>query len=363
MKIHFSEERWGRIRQTFDEYWNRKTDRLVCGAASIEYPLTTAPDIPPLTQATCHELSIPPEKIADRIMLDLSQFEYYGDAFPFFNMDCFGPGVIAAFLGAQLDNSTGRVWFHPREKKPIHQLHLTYDPENVWLRRIREICVALNDRMEGRAVIGLPDLGSPMDILSSFLPGEELLYALYDEPEEVQRLRVEMEELWWRFYTELLPYCSLPAGGNTNWAGLYSAIPSYILQCDFSYMISPSMFREFVLPSLQLDCRRLGHTIYHMDGIGELPHVDSLLDIEELDAIQWIPGEGSPLPNDSAYIELYRKILGRGKQVQIQTCPPEVLSDIVRQIGGRGLFHSALYCRADEKAETLAFLKRLGVEP
>lgn len=243
----------------------------------------------------------------------MSQYEYYGDAFPVFNMDCFGPGIVAAFLGASLDNSTGRVWFHPRKKVPIGELDLRYDPDNVWFRRIMDICAALYDRMEGRGLIGLPDMGGALDILSTFYPGEELLFALYDEPDAVKAQCRRIEELWMQYYTELLPLCSLPGGGNTNWAGLFSETPSYILQCDFSYMIGPDMFREFALPTLERDCGRLDHVFYHLDGVGELPHLDMLLGLERLAGVQWIPGAGNPAPNDPAYIALYRKIRAAGQ--------------------------------------------------
>ena len=62
-----------------------------------------------------------------------------------------------------------------------------------------------------------------------------------------------------------------------------------MLQCDLSYMISPQMFGRFVLPELAASCRRLGNPAYHLDGPGEIPHVDMLLSIPELRAMQYVP--------------------------------------------------------------------------
>lgn len=365
MPLHFTEGRWTRIRGIYEKFWNMQSDRLVYGMAIREHPPESEPELPLLSQATCHDRTIPAEKVADRILLEMSQYEYYGDAFPVFNMDCFGPGIVAAFLGASLDNSTGRVWFHPRKKVPIGELDLRYDPDNVWFRRIMDICAALYDRMEGRGLIGLPDMGGALDILSTFYPGEELLFALYDEPEAVKAQCRRIEELWMQYYTELLPLCSLPGGGNTNWAGLFSETPSYILQCDFSYMIGPDMFREFALPTLERDCGRLDHVFYHLDGVGELPHLDMLLGLERLAGVQWIPGAGNPAPNDPAYIALYRKIRAAGKQVQIQYCEPECLLDIVGQMGGGAGLHHAAFFVGDPRGKdsALELLRRTGVEP
>src|SRR5690606_7655389 len=117
------------------------------------------PAAPLLSQKTCADLSIPADDLVDRIDWELSTQRYLGDAFPFFNMHTFGPGVLAVMLGATLDNSAGGVWFHPPADIPITELHLEYDPDNVWLCRIRELCAAMMRRWEGRVLVGMTDLG------------------------------------------------------------------------------------------------------------------------------------------------------------------------------------------------------------
>ena len=81
---------------------------------------------------------------------ELSQFEYLGDSFPYVNFDAFGPGILAAFLGAKLDNSTGGVWFHPDEDRELDQIHLRFDEENIWFRRIMDLYKAGLDRWDGQ---------------------------------------------------------------------------------------------------------------------------------------------------------------------------------------------------------------------
>jgi len=58
------------------------------------------------------------------------------------------------------------------------------------------------------------------------------------------------------------------------------------------------MFKEFVFPYLQEQCSRLGFTLYHLIGPEAIRHLDQLLKIPELTAIQWVPGAGNP-PNES----------------------------------------------------------------
>ena len=80
-------------------------------------------------------------------------------------------------------------------------------------------------------------------------------------------------------------------------------------------MISPQFFDRFVLPELKETCRILDRTLYHLDGVGALNHLDSLLSIEELDAIQWIPGNGKPEHHE--WTEVVQKIHNAGKNQQV----------------------------------------------
>ena len=131
---------------------------------------------------------------------------------------------------------------------------------------------------------------------------------------EVERLVKETQQAWYEAYNDFAEVLK-PQGAYTDWNGLLSRDPAYVIQCDFCYMLSPDMFRRFVLPTLQEDARRLTNTIYHLDGIGELPHLDQILAIPELNAVQWVYGAGQPGPY--AWVDVYQKILAAGKQIMI----------------------------------------------
>ena len=83
------------------------------------------------------------------------------------------------------------------------------------------------------------------------------------------------------------------------------------VQSDFSAMISPIMLAEFVLSHLQEQCRRLEYSIYHLDGPGQILHLDYLLEIPELNGIQWVPGAGQPGTGSSKCFPLYQRIQQR----------------------------------------------------
>ncbi|MBI9108266.1 MAG: hypothetical protein JEZ04_16080 [Spirochaetales bacterium] len=94
------------------------------------------------------------EGLIDRLDYELCRQTYLGDSFPFINLDCFGPGLASAFMGARADNSTGGVWFEPVEKIPISRLHLDYDGGNPMLLRVKDLCRAAVERWGGVSLSG-----------------------------------------------------------------------------------------------------------------------------------------------------------------------------------------------------------------
>jgi hypothetical protein len=360
MSIDFNPDRFEKIKETYKLWWDKKLERpiipIILHGKSTDI---TKPKTPLLSQSTCAELSTPVKDIISRIDYELSQNIYLGDAFPHINLNCFGPGVVAAFLGARLDNSSGRVWFHNDKSVPITELHFEYNPNNAWLNRIKDICNEAMHHFKGQVMVSMPDLGGVMDILSTFRPSEELLYDLYDYPEEIIRLVGEIQTLWHRFYDEINDVLQPINPGFTDWSCIYSDKPSYVLQSDFSYMISPEMFDEFVKPELKATCKKLGNSIYHLDGVGQLVHLDSLLEIEELGAIQWIPGDGKP--DQSNWPLVFKKIKNAGKNIQLMDGLHCV--DIVReQIGTtKGLLHCPIHAPISEKDAYIRQLSKYGI--
>ena len=364
MNIDFDEGRWKEIKETYRLWWAGQLDRpLIPVELDGRDPGRDKPDIPLLTQATCTDISIPVEDIVDRLDYELSTKIYLGDAFPFIDMAVLGPGVVAAFLGAHLDNSTGRVWFHPEQKLPITELHFEYDPDNIWFKRITDIYTAAMNYWQGQVMLGMPTLGGILNILSTFRPGEKLLLDLYDHPEDVERLTWEIHDIWHRYLRAFNEIIQATNPGYTDWSGLYSDRPSYMLECDFSYMIGPDMFNKFVKPELKASSEMLGHSFYHLDGAGELPHLDSILTIRDIKGVQWVPGFDDP--DSRNWPEVFQKIHAAGKLIQCYADFDE-LDAIIEQIGtGKGIHRHVKYgysAITGEESKIRRRLEKYGIE-
>ena len=93
------------------------------------------------------------------------------------------------------------------------------------------------------------------------------------------------------------------------------------------------MFERFVMPDLAACCDHLEYGFYHLDGKGQIPHLDMLLSLQRLRGIQWIPGGGAP-PADQ-WLDLLKRIRDAGKLCEVFVTPAGARA-IVRELGGRG---------------------------
>lgn len=359
MGIDFDKERWDRIKENYRRWWAGDLGRpLIKVAVSGRDPGRDEPELPDHRFVPFYDSSVSVEAIIDRWDYNLSCRKFIGDAYPATWLN-FGAGVLAAFIGANLERGNGTVWFHPPKEQEIADIHFRYDSENYWLKQVKDLARAAIERWDGLVQTGMTDLGGNLDILSTFRPSERLLLDLYDHPDDVKRLTWEEHELWFRCYREINEILQPVNPGYSAWAGIYSSDPSYMLQCDFCYMISPEMFDEFVKPELAAACKRLDNPFYHLDGPGQLAHLDSLLEIPELKGVQWIPGAGRP--DMSHWPEVYRKIRAAGKLIQLYG-GLDVLDIVAEQVGSAEGIILCGEVPASDEPRLLEFLERYGAE-
>lgn len=354
---HFSDEDWERVERDAQAWW----------AGELERPLVYLSVFPPIaarpySYMSNYPLDMPADEVLDRYEPLLTTQRYYADAFPWLWIN-FGPGIVAGFLGASVHSVTEpseTVWFMPAVGRAAIPSHLSYDAENVWWKRVKELTAAAVERYGKHLVVGHTDLGGNLDILASLRGTENLLFDLIDHPEEVERLAGRITQLWLRYYDELDGIIRPACRGTSCWTPLFSPGKTYMLQCDFSYMISPAMFERFVMPDLVACCEHLDHAFYHLDGKGEIPHLDLLLSIPRLRGIQWVPGDGQPPPEE--WLPLLKRIRDGGKLCQV-TVSAEGARHIVKNLGGRGfMFWVQAGPEFQDPAQVQAFLEALESE-
>jgi hypothetical protein len=334
LEVHFSEEDWDRIQRDWSAWWAGELRRPMVVIEQVE-GYDRAPEllVDVARRAYRYPLSQPASQVIGDNGAVISATRYYGDAFPRWIPD-FGPGVVAGFLGAEAHIYPGTVWYETRDKPPLESLRPAYDPANAWWRRACALTREAVRQWGDRVAVGFTDLGGNLDILASLRTSEALLVDLVDAPAEIERLVAEITRLWLRYYDELWEILRPSGhGGSTAWAQMWAPGRFYMLQSDLAYMISPQMFERFVVPDLEALCRALEYPFYHLDGKGQVRHVDLLLGLEGLRGIQWVPGAGAPPAEE--WLPLLRRIRDGGKLCQVYTSP-EGARTIVRELGGCG---------------------------
>jgi 5-methyltetrahydrofolate--homocysteine methyltransferase len=83
-------------------------------------------------------------------------------------------------------------------------------------------------------------------------------------------------------------------------------------------MLSPGQFREFIQPSLRRQAQQLDAVLYHLDGPDAIRHVDALMEIDEIDALQWTSGDYNPDGTFEQWYPIYDKAVAAGKGLWIK---------------------------------------------
>lgn len=350
INVRFTEDDWKRIETDWTAWWKGDLDR----------PMVVLETIDPVPGADWSQLpkwglDTPVDTVIDNWQRILEAGHFLGDAFPKWWVN-YGPGTMAAWQGSRVSWTPDTTWFWPLEGvESLSDIHIRYDAENPWWLRVQEMTRRAVERWGSDVLVGIADIGGNLDILASLRGTEKLLIDLTDDPENVDRLVREITPMWIRYYDELEAITCKQGRGNACWGPVWSPGRGYMLQCDFSYMISPRMFKRFVMPDLTACCDALDYGFYHLDGKGEIPHLDQLISIERLRGIQWQPGDGQPLAD--GWLELIAKIRDSGKRCQIYV-NPEGAKTVMRELGGNGFLMHIVNHRLNVE-EGKAFLKEL----
>ncbi len=329
--LQFDDGDWERTERRWTAWWQGELDRpmvVVEAMSDPSYTIDTYAD-----HLTRFPLTIPVDAIIDRVEPQLESLLCYGDAFPKWYPN-FGPGILAAFLGSPVSTATGTTWFHPAGWSVLGDVRLGYSVNHPWHERVSAVALAASAAWGDRVVVGHPDIGGNLDTLAALRGTQQLLVDLYDTPDEVERLVEEVTGLWLGYYHEyhgLVSPHTRP--GTACWGPWWAPGTSYMLNCDFATMISPAMFERLVLPDLVACCDDLEYAFYHLDGKGQIRHLDMLLSIPRLRGIQWIPGAGAPPPE--AWIPLLKRIRDAGKLCQVYVTP-DGAARIAHELGGKG---------------------------
>lgn len=303
-------ERFRATLAEYEKFWERKnTARPILNMTCVNPGSTPYPAPTSLEQQW-----LDPEYRYNAYKHNTANTEFIAEGIPchFAN---FGPGMLSACIGGDFKLNPRTVWLDSKQviEDWDNPPTLAFDEQStLWQSLVREQAIFARDP---ESAFSMTDIGGIMDVVASLRGTQDLLYDLYDYPEQLKEFTAQIKEVWKCVFdrqVETLRAVGLP---YNSWMNIPSAKPWYPIQCDFCYMISPAQFAEFVLPDIVDQVNYMDRSIYHLDGVGELPHLDMLLDIPGLTGIQWTPGANCEPLWDEKWFDIYRKIQDKKKNL------------------------------------------------
>ncbi len=261
----------------------------------------------------------------------LSHSSLKADILPVANTQL-GPGSLAAMLGARLEGGEDTIWI--REE---NALKLELDESNPSWQLHLDLLKACKARSDGKYFVGCPDLMEGLDVLANVRGTQDVLMDMIVDPEGLEMQLQRVNDIYFQVFDRI--YEIIREGNEMAFCYFSLWGPGTVskLQSDISIMFSEDDFRRFVLPFTREQCQKIDYTLYHLDGVDAIRHLDAILEIEELNAIQWTPGYGQPQGGDPCWYDLYKKILAGGKSMMANWVKLDELEPLLDHLGNQGL--------------------------
>ncbi|TVR54851.1 MAG: hypothetical protein EA426_16535 [Spirochaetaceae bacterium] len=320
----------------YEAFWHHEViDRA---PVSIVLPAEKTVPVPEKAHKTLEDRWTDVDFRAEKLAAEAHNREYFADALPVVwpNM---GPEIFSAWCGCPYFYGEGTTWTEPciadwaadAEKAVL-------DMDHPLFRLLVRFTERLLELGRDAFIVGLTDFHPGGDHLAALRDPEALAIDMIENVDAVEaKLAASYPEYYAAYdvFYEMLSSAGMPI---TSWLPLVHTGRYYIPSNDFSCMISTKMFEDVFLPGIIDECRFLDRSIYHLDGPGALRHLDLILDIPELDAVQWQFGAGNE--GYERWIPVYRKIQNAGKSMQIVSITLDELPRVFETLRPEGVWFS-----------------------
>jgi len=315
-------------------FWNHEdADRPL---VNISFPKPGAEPFPEKKYATQEARWLDVNYRIDSSAHNAENTVFYADSMPVVYPNL-GPEIFSAWSGCPYIFGETTTWTEPciddwdRDgPKAVtdrrHPLYIILD----------DFAKGLIERGKGNFIVGLTDFHPGGDHVAALRDPERFAVDLLEHPEKVRRkLASSYPEYYpiYDYFTKMIKDAGMPVA---TWTPLPSEETMYVPSNDFSCMISTEMFVDFFLDGIIGECKHYAHSIYHLDGRDALRHLNVILSIPELNALQWVPGAGHE--QVSRWINVYKRVLAAGKSIQINGVYPDDLPLLMENLPARGVW-------------------------
>jgi hypothetical protein len=263
-----------------------------------------------------------PEAWFEAKIADLEQTHRVGDTLPTVRVD-FGAVMLGALLGAEVEFESDTTWTHAFiDDDWSNAPEWIIREDNTYWRQMQTLAQLTTERGVGRYVVMVPNIGASSDLLLNLRGSSQLCLDVLQQPDQIEAAIEAIYPLWYQVFVRLHEIIVGGGVGITEYLGLWSNKPYGLPSCDFNALIGPRPFQRLLLPDIARQAATAGRAIYHLDGPDAARHVDALLDVPELDAIQYVAGAGH---SALFKLDMLKKIQACGKPLQVLCAFDDVL--------------------------------------
>lgn len=343
----FYRDDWDELKLRYERFWSgeRNDDCLISAYAPKKENYGVPPE---KDEQDSYVRRMDPEVILRNTLTFLDNACLAGDAFAMANMYLGASGHAGFFRGVNV-KFTNSVWFLPSITDDNLECPV-FDEDAFLYKKTMEITEYLTRESRGRYMVSVPDISGNADALAHLRGSQNLMIDFIDEPDWIKASLEKIQAGWKTAMDRIFSMTTgCNDGGNTiGWLHTYAPGRHAQLQCDLSVMLSCDLFREFILPDLCAQAAELDCPLYHLDGVEQIRHLDMILSIPGLKAIQWTPVAGQPSPVQ--FIPELQKIQNHGVRLLLNELSVQEAMTLVDALD-MSMVHFVLYLKSPEEAE------------
>ena len=258
---------------------------------------------------------------------------------------------MEAFWGCEIIANGESFMARPLVKEAGELERLEFRMENnPWTAKFFEFVTKLNKLSAGRFPVGAPIMRGQGDTLGAIMGQTEFIYALCEEPEIVKKTLAKIVDSFLQIYAEMHRLNTPFLGGSSM--GLYHVWApgeSLWFQDDIGALLSPALYREFLLENEKRFCGKYAYTMMHLHP-SSFHLLDDILGNENLKAVEINKDVGGP--SVAQMLPWFRKVLEKKRGLVIWGDMTESEIEIVfDNLPPEGIFFNILlpdYTRAEK---------------
>jgi hypothetical protein len=257
--------------EQFKLFHGRKNERPLFGFfAGSEYPVFRYPfakKLPMGQPLKPGDFNLD-EFVADTLSLFAKHEECGGD-FIYSASAFWGIPWLEAMLGCPIysDKNTGALYAEKPDK-----VNLKFSPDNEWSFLMKQMLQALTKASAGEFPLATTRMRGVSDLLSAIYGGDEFLFKLMEEPDEMRKVIADLTNLFidaGKFQLKLIP--KFHDGIGSFYYHTWNPAGTVWHQEDAAALLSPNLYDEFIETADHKIVDAFPHVIMHQHSTGFVP--------------------------------------------------------------------------------------------